>query len=375
MRNFLLLAALLLPSLAFGQGGIVQSGVVVPHDFACFLSNGVVYDCAISALNPVALPVIASGHLLGNSTGSSAAAADTTLTSLIDTLGSPVQGDILYRNGASWVFLPPGSSGQFLETLGAGTNPLWATLPTTTYTGSASITLTGSAFSITAPVSVANGGTGLTTYTSGGILAATGAGTITSSALQAQFQVMLGGGAGAAPATLGSAGSAGQVLTSAGAAANPTWATPTTGTVTSVATSSGLTGGTITATGTISCIAAASSVKGCPTPDGTSTHFLNGAGAWTVPAGLASVVLRGTSVAIGGGALAAGECATGNATVTGATTAMVASASPVTLPLVDATHAVAIWAYVSAGDTVTVKVCAVVATTPVSSVYRVAVDP
>lgn len=48
-------------------------------------------------------------------------------------------------------------------------------------------------------------------------------------------------------------GTNGQVLTTAGAAANPTWTTVTgTGTVTSIATSGGLTGGTITTTGTLS---------------------------------------------------------------------------------------------------------------------------
>lgn len=47
-------------------------------------------------------------------------------------------------------------------------------------------------------------------------------------------------------------GTSGQVLTTGGAAANPAWATVTgTGTVTSVATNNGLTGGTITTTGTI----------------------------------------------------------------------------------------------------------------------------
>lgn len=47
-------------------------------------------------------------------------------------------------------------------------------------------------------------------------------------------------------------GTSGQVLTTAGASANPSWTTVTgTGTVTSVATNNGLTGGTITTTGTI----------------------------------------------------------------------------------------------------------------------------
>lgn len=46
-------------------------------------------------------------------------------------------------------------------------------------------------------------------------------------------------------------GTAGQVLTSAGAG-TPTWSTPSTGSVSSVATGTGLTGGTITTTGTLS---------------------------------------------------------------------------------------------------------------------------
>jgi hypothetical protein len=49
----------------------------------------------------------------------------------------------------------------------------------------------------------------------------------------------------------GSQGTSGQVLTSAGTGNTPTWATPTTGTVTSITAGTGLTGGTITTTGTI----------------------------------------------------------------------------------------------------------------------------
>ena len=47
-------------------------------------------------------------------------------------------------------------------------------------------------------------------------------------------------------------GTSGQVLTANGVSAAPSWTTPTTGTVTSVATSNGISGGTITSTGTIS---------------------------------------------------------------------------------------------------------------------------
>ena len=55
--------------------------------------------------------------------------------------------------------------------------------------------------SIPTPVSVPNGGTGLTAGTSGGIPAYTGTGTIASSALLAANALMIGGGAGVAPST------------------------------------------------------------------------------------------------------------------------------------------------------------------------------
>lgn len=40
---------------------------------------------------------------------------------------SGVQGDVIYRNASAWVRLAAGTSGQFLETLGAAANPRWGT--------------------------------------------------------------------------------------------------------------------------------------------------------------------------------------------------------------------------------------------------------
>lgn len=62
------------------------------------------------------------------------------------------------------------------------------------------------------PLTVARGGTGLTSGTSGGVPAYTASGTITSSAALAANQIVLGGGAGAVPATLGSLGTTTTVL-------------------------------------------------------------------------------------------------------------------------------------------------------------------
>jgi len=94
---------------------------------------------------------------------------------------------------------------------------------------------------------------------------------------------------------------------------------------------------------------------------------------WPVSAPSGTTVeigLTGTTGSIGGGLLSAGACATGTATVTGATTAMTVSLpQPATYP----GDGFEIFAYISAANTVTVKVCALVALTPTASTYKVTV--
>lgn len=88
-------------------------------------------------------------------------------------------------------------------------------------------------------------------------------------------------------------------------------------------------------------------------------------------AGTFSLILKGTTGSIGGGLLTAGACATGTATVTGATTAMTTNLpQPATYP----GDGFEIYSYVSASNTVTVKVCALVALTPTASTYSVSVN-
>ena len=83
------------------------------------------------------------------------------------------------------------------------------------------------AVSLTADVSgtlpVGNGGTGLTSGTSGGVPYFSASNTIASSGALSQYQVVLGGGAGGAPNVVSGTGTSGQVLTSNGAGSNPTW--------------------------------------------------------------------------------------------------------------------------------------------------------
>ena len=81
------------------------------------------------------------------------------------------------------------------------------------------------ATSLTGIVPVANGGTGLSSGTSGGILAYTASGTLASSAALTQYGVVYGGGAGVAPSAT-SAGTATYVLTSNGSGAAPTFQAP-----------------------------------------------------------------------------------------------------------------------------------------------------
>lgn len=529
-RSFLYLTTALVPWTAFGQGSVSQSGAVVPLDFTCWAANGTVKDCGISSLAPVVLPVIPNGDLLGNATGGTAQAQDTSLTALIDTLGSaaqgdllyrngsgwvfltpsvsgfflqsqgpganptwaasfssasldtlgsPAQGDILYRNGSSWVYLAPGTNGQFLQTQGASANPQWALAPGTAYTAGSGLTLTGSAFSLTAPVTVALGGTGLSIGVSGGVLGYTATGTLASSALLAAHAVTLGGGVGATPYTLSTLGSSGQVLTSAGASADPTWSAVATylagagltltgstfsitapvtvalggtgllagvsggipgytasgimtssalltqhgvmlgggagltpsaltslgtsgqallsngaaadpsfqtipnGTVTQINAGHCLTGGPITATGTIAAVDAASGVCGVVTPDTNAAHVLNGAGNWIAPVAAGTGIsltgttvsllapnLTGTTAAIGGTTLTA-ACTSGTIAIGSATTAMAVVATPVVYP----GDAIRWGGYVSSAGTVTVKVCADVNGTPASSAYVVKAIP
>jgi len=77
----------------------------------------------------------------------------------------------------------------------------------------------------------------------------------------------------------------------------------------------------------------------------------------------------GTTASIGGGALVAGACTSAATTVTGAATTMTVTTAPNTYP-----GDGYIWqSYVSAANTVTTKVCAIVAGTPTASTYNVRV--
>ena len=95
----------------------------------------------------------------------------------------------------------------------------------------------------------------------------------------------------------------------------------------------------------------------------------------TLTLGSSSVlpILSGTTGSIGGSLLAPGACVAGTATVTGATTSMATAASPSSDPDSTLSTGIAIYSFVSASNTATVRVCALVSVTPAATTYNVRV--
>ena len=155
------------------------------------------------------------------------------------------------------------SSGTGTVTSVAATVPAFLSVagsPVTT-TGTLAISLSGTA------LPVANGGTGLTTGTSGGVLAYTAAGTLASSTALAASALVIGGGAGAAPSTtttgtgvvtaLGvNTGTAGAFVVNGGALGTPSSGTVTNLTGTASININGTVGATTPAAGVFTTLTA-----------------------------------------------------------------------------------------------------------------------
>jgi hypothetical protein len=85
--------------------------------------------------------------------------------------------------------------------------------------------------------------------------------------------------------------------------------------------------------------------------------------------------LAGTTGSIGGASLAVNACSTGAATVYGVSSAMAIQVTPVADPNAAAALNYTWYGYMSGTNTVTVKVCALVAGTPTATAYNVRVIP
>ncbi len=150
------------------------------------------------------LATMAAGTVKANVTGSTASPSDVTPSAILDTFGTAT-GSMLYRGASNWQALTAGTNATILRSNGTTSAPSWSTLSTL----------------IDAAVGSSSQGSLLFRGSSG-------------------WQNL-------------SPGAVGQILQTQGAGANPTWYTiPGTGTVTNIATGTGLTGGPITISGTIS---------------------------------------------------------------------------------------------------------------------------
>lgn len=81
---------------------------------------------------------IASHTILSNITGGTAVALGNTVSAVLDLVGS-AQGDILFRDAATWNVLAPGAAGTVLQSNGAGANPSYVAASAVTAASDASV--------------------------------------------------------------------------------------------------------------------------------------------------------------------------------------------------------------------------------------------
>jgi len=111
------------------------------NQFVSAISAGAVGTCSTVPL--AALATQADQTILTNISGGAAVPTASTLTAILDDILGTTQGSIIYRNATVWTTLGPGTSGEFLKTLGAGANPDWDSPPGAAYTFTNGVTESG----------------------------------------------------------------------------------------------------------------------------------------------------------------------------------------------------------------------------------------
>lgn len=104
-----------------GSGGITElTGAVTATGPGS--AEATIVDRAVTFAK---LPAIATGRLLGRKTAGAGDVEELTVTEALDRVGTPAQGNILYRGATKWELLDPGVDGYFLKSRGAGVSPVW----------------------------------------------------------------------------------------------------------------------------------------------------------------------------------------------------------------------------------------------------------
>ena len=124
-------------TLGFGTvatGGIADSAITAVKIISNAVGTTALATGSVTALK-LGDSAVTEVKLISNSVGTTALKtsavstlkiADNAVTGAKISLGSDAQGDVMYYNGTDWARLAPGTSGQFLKTNGAASNPAWA---------------------------------------------------------------------------------------------------------------------------------------------------------------------------------------------------------------------------------------------------------
>lgn len=93
------------------------TGPVFSEFFATLMPNNVVSYAKMQDIST-------TQRLVGRNSGGAGDPEEVTASQVLDWLGN-TRGQVLYRGASGWSVLSPGTSGQFLQTNGAGADPTW----------------------------------------------------------------------------------------------------------------------------------------------------------------------------------------------------------------------------------------------------------